>query len=188
MDIIGKRFNQLTVLAFDGIKDQRKQYRCRCDCGNITVTYPRYLKSGHTKSCGCIKKHNNRKHGMSQTKLYYRYHNMKDRCYKSSHPGYKDYGGRGIYICDRWLKSFNNFMDDMGDIPFKGATIDRINNDGPYSPGNCQWSDIITQANNRRSNKLIYINGKIETLAQWLRFYNTPRHNYDERVRALGWP
>lgn len=98
---------------------------------------------------------------------YKSWQGMKDRCYKTSHQNYPNYGGRGITICDRWLKSFANFYEDMGNKPTSNHSIDRIDNDGDYEPNNCKWSTRREQASNRRSNILFTINSETKTLKQW---------------------
>ena len=108
-------------------------------------------------------------HGMAKSSIYIRWLGIKNRCYNKSHQGYKNYGGRGISICSKWKNSFIAFYKDMGDIPFKGATIDRINNDKDYKPGNVRWSTRSQQQFNRR----IYNNGT----SKYKHVYLDKRHN-----------
>jgi hypothetical protein len=113
--------------------------------------------------------------------------NMRRRCNYPTHGSYKDYGGRGIKVCERWNNSFENFYADMGDRP-PGSQIDRIDNDGNYEPGNCQWSTRKEQNNNRRSNALFTYQGKTQTLQQWAEEYGIDKKLLWHRLNGLKWP
>ena len=144
---IGKRFGKLIVESFSHVNDKGRTFvKCKCDCGNETITNASSLI--RVVSCGCSKI----KHGMSKTLTYKSYNSMRRRVLNSKDIGYKRYGGRGITICERWLESFENFLEDMGERP-EGTTIDRIENDGNYEPSNCKWSTPKEQANNRSTSK-----------------------------------
>jgi hypothetical protein len=121
------------------------------------------VRRGETRSCGCDKK--SRTHGMTHFSTFKSWQSMKDRCENSSNIGYARYGGRGIAVCARW-QSFENFLADMGERP-AGTTIDRIDNDGNYEPGNCRWATQVEQSNNRSSSRLLTHKGETMTVAEW---------------------
>lgn len=150
--MIGKRFGRLIVIAEANTQKKRREYDCRCDCGNSTSVQGVLLRAGKTQSCGCIRKGHPPtylKHGMSGTPTYQSWYAMTQRCGNPKRWQYKYYGARGIIICDRW-KSFENFHADMGDRP-AGKTLDRIDCNGNYEPSNCKWSSTTEQSRNRRS-------------------------------------
>jgi hypothetical protein len=153
----GDRYNRLTIIEEtkkhilpNGKK--RRQFICKCDCGTIKTFVLNDLTNNKTKSCGCL---NNRlKNGSTingkRTNEYNIWNSMKQRCNNPNMSNYKYYGGRGIKVCDRWINSYNNFLEDMGMKPGPEYSIDRINNDGDYEPSNCKWSTASEQIKNRR--------------------------------------
>ncbi len=150
IDLTGQRFGRLVVIEEAGrASDDRIRWLCQCDCGKKTSTpSTKTLRNGTCKSCGCIEKEkpNKQTHGMSDTKLFYVWNGIKQRCYYKKHKSYSDYGGRGITMCDEWRENFQTFYDwAMANGYQEGLTIDRVDNDGNYEPGNCQW--ITRQAN-----------------------------------------
>jgi hypothetical protein len=156
MEIInlkGKTFGRLTAKKClrrrDG-KTSRVFWFCSCDCGNKVIIRARSLISGNTKSCGCLKMDRLRIHGMTHTKEYRVWWGMLQRCYNEKNTRYYCYGGRGIKVCEEW-RDFNVFYQDMGDIPAKGLTIDRIDNDGDYYKKNCRWATRSQQQRNKQS-------------------------------------
>lgn len=153
MDIVEMQFNYLKVLEFYGRnKHKKKLYKCYCTrCGNEKIMIGTEVKNGYSKSCGCLNKvSHSKKHGMTGTLIYNKWKGMKQRCYNSNYDFYSAYGGRGIKVCDEWKDDFMQFYKDMGDVPFEGAELDRINNDDDYKPSNCRWVSHKENANNRR--------------------------------------
>lgn len=156
--MIAVEFGRLIVIRGAGTRNGRRLWRCRCECGTIKNYIGTNLRCGHTTSCGCYQIERARKsattHGVGathkRTKEYRAWSNAKDRCTNSRHRYYKDYGGRGISMCKRWLNSFPAFLADMGNAP-KGLSLDREDNSRGYEPGNCRWATSSQQASNRRS-------------------------------------
>lgn len=154
IDLTGRRFGLLAITACAGRDaSQRLLWSWRCDCGETGQSKSWLLISGVTKSCGCYRREFRVKHGHTRkndsTGTYNTWHNMKHRCTERRGKRYKSHGERGIRVCERW-QTFENFLADMGERPL-GTSIDRINNDRDYEPGNCRWADSVTQGRNRRN-------------------------------------
>lgn len=188
--MIGKKFGKLTVLeeCKEQNKHRQKVYKCQCDCGNIAYVRGYKLRSGYTKSCGCLRHEKYAlKHGKRHTRLYTIWLNMKDRCCNKNTPSYKNYGARCINVCDDWQHDFMNFYNWAMDNNYQeGLTIDRIDNDKGYSPDNCHWTTPKQQCNNKRNNVYLTYNGKTQTMMQWSEELNIPYYTIKTRHRK-GW-
>lgn len=150
-DLTGRKFGKLTVTRFSHTENKRTYWHCRCACGGASVPRADHLKGGKTRSCGCDEK-GHTKHGWAGSQEYNIWIQMRQRCENPNHPGYKNYGGRGIRVCVRW-HTFDNFIADMGSKP-EGHSIERDNVNGWYAPDNCRWIPRDMQnSNTRRSLK-----------------------------------
>ena len=190
----GQRFGRLTVLpdlpkvAPDG---KNLLWPCICDCGSAHWATGPNLTRGAIRSCGCLRREidansPNKTHGLShRVPEYTVWAQMRNRCLKAHDPGYPGYGGRGITLCEAW-GDFGVFYRDMGPRPSPDHTLDRIDNNGPYSPENCRWATPTEQARNRRSNRLLTLNGRTLTLAEWGEVTGIPRALLSTRIRR-GW-
>ena len=189
-DLTGQRFGRWTVIRFSHTTQYRENYwYCRCDCGNENAVRCSHLTKALSQSCGCFQREcvaqQSYKHGLTQHPIYGTYHQMKNRCYNPNDSRYRDYGGRGITICSKWRYSVVNFLDDMGERP-PGTTLDRIDNDGPYSPENCRWATSYQQGSNTRKNHWLEHDGQRLTVAQWARRLNVNQSTIYSRLR-YGW-
>lgn len=190
-DRLGLVYGKLTVVGFDkSIGKGVTYWHCRCECGATISVRGDNLQSGTTKSCGCLKQISpNKRHGMYGTSLYNVYSNMKQRCYNPKSTSYKDYGAKGITVCERWLgpEGFINFLASMGDRPSPDHSIDRIDTKGPYSPENCRWATWRTQQSNRSNNNVLTLDGKTQCLEAWSRDVGLGHKTISYRLKR-GWP
>jgi hypothetical protein len=156
IDLTGRQYGSLTVLSFFRNENNSNKWTCQCECGKITYSSTRNLNK-NTRSCGC-KKIPFKKHGLGETKIYDIWWQMKDRCFNHKNKSYKNYGNRGITVCDEWKNDLNCFLNDMGEPPI-GMSLERIDNNLGYSKENCKWATKLEQSNNRRCTILVKHNG-----------------------------
>lgn len=194
-DLTGKRFGRLTVIGVEDNGKRKTYYVCQCDCGNVKVVRSDALISGVTKSCGCIKKEQdktnltaNHSHKMSGTRIYETWQDMKRRCYNKQNTRYDRYGGRGITVCEEWLNNFESFYNwAINNGYADNLTIDRIDNDGNYEPSNCKWSTVKEQCNNRSSNINITIGNATKSLMGWCEIFNVDYKKVHARYQRNGY-
>jgi hypothetical protein len=174
IDLTGKKFGRLIVQGRSSAPSRSKQamWICLCDCGKTKIIVSQSIRSGHSTSCGCL--HDEMrltvpyKHGLGKTREYHVWKGMIKRCTDVTHKGYRHYGGRGITVCERWLNSVENFYADMGPRPAR-TTLDRIENDGNYEPGNCRWASHLTQGANKRNSRFVTAFGETHIISEWAR-------------------
>lgn len=168
-DLAGQRFGKLKVLSISH-KKRSSYWCCKCDCGSQVIIREWCLLNGTRTTCGCVGHKTNLKHGQSgrtRTKEYYTWCSMVGRCQNPNLPMYKRYGGRGITVCERWRNSYETFLSDLGKAPSKKHSIERINNDGNYEPGNCKWATNDEQQRNRQGVILVTHNNLTLPLSDW---------------------
>lgn len=183
---VGLKYGKLTVLSQWRGECYRQYGSCLCECGNEKVIRLSHLPYGKIVSCGCVAIEKIRKLNLShgeahKSREWQTWMSMKQRCYDIKIPNYKDYGGRGIKVCDRWLNSFEAFLNDMGRRP-SGLSIDRIDNNGNYEPSNCKWSTRKEQANNRR--KILKTK---KSISEWGDYLQMSKKVIRNRLK-YGWP
>lgn len=192
IDITGNKYGMLSVLRrVQNAPNGVARWECKCDCGNVVIVRGGNLKNGAVKSCGCLRHDigaRTKTHGMSKTRLYQTWANMKERCCCKNNPAYGTYGGRGIMICDDWNNSFeafakwalsNGYQDDL--------TIERIDYNKGYTPENCKWISKSDQANNRRSNVKITFNNETHNLSEWCKMYGKNYYLVYNRIHKNKW-
>ena len=172
INISGQRFGRLVVVKHMGSNQYRQSvWLCRCDCGNEKVITSNQLRTGHTRSCGCLLtetiKTLHMTHGGTYHPLYQTWLGMKQRCSNPNHKDYNNYGGRGISVCERWKNDFGAFLHDLGERPGSNYTLDRIDVDGNYEPGNVRWATHKTQATNKPNCIILSLSGTSKPLTRW---------------------
>ena len=191
INLAGQRFGRLVVIdratEMPGV-----WWYCICDCGKRKKIRSSQLRYGSVKSCGCLRdemraEHNKPRHGDTGTRLYSIWRGMKKRCYQPTSAGYKNYGGRGITVCDEWISSYESFRDwALANGYTDELTLDRKDSNGNYNPSNCRFASYIDQENNRRNCHYIEMNGVKLTVAQWARITNTPPSTLKNRIASKG--
>jgi len=175
---VGITYGRLLVISEFGIMGSsgKIHWNCICSCGKACIIDGGALSSGNTKSCGCFSSeilhkrnfvHGRAKRGKANSGIYKCWLHIKERCYNKSSMDYKDYGGRGIVVCDRWRDIFENFLNDMGEKPSSKHSIERVNVNGNYCPENCKWGTEEEQSNNKRNSRFVECFGKRLTVSQW---------------------
>lgn len=195
IDLTGQKFDRLKVISYVGTNNRREAlWKCECKCGNVKIILGSSLRNGKTKSCGCLNSEKSRKklhdynitHGESRTRLYTIWNNMIQRVQNEKNKRYKDYGGRGIQVCEEW-KKFENFRKWALENGYANKlTLDRKNNDGEYSPENCRWTDWETQNNNKQQSRKLKYKGETKTVTQWAKIMGLSRETLKDRINA-GW-
>ncbi len=169
-DFVGKRYGRLVIIKSLPNVRQNSTWECVCDCGAVKAVAARHLRSGGTKSCGCWGRENvtaaNTKHGWYYTSTYKIWAGMIKRCVNEKTKAYPRYGGRGISVHPPWRDSFEAFLADMGERP-AGLSLDRVDNDGNYEPGNCRWTTMKQQNRNRNNNRMLTVFGETHPMATW---------------------
>jgi len=188
INLVGHNFGKLKAVSFVDTILGRSVYKCICECGNIVEKQARYLVSGETKSCGCLKidtaKANSKKcvtHGLTKHPLYKVWSSMKDRCLNEKCHAYKDYGARGITVSNEWI-SFEKFYNDTIPLYKKGLELDRIENNGGYSVNNFRWSTPTVNKRNRRNSIFLTVNGITKHISEWSEETGIPRHSIFHRI------
>ena len=195
-DKTGMKFGKLTVIRFlkkitDKNGKARYLYECKCECGNTIIRETGTLRENTMCSCGCYKAGTlNKKHGLwsYDNKLYGVWQTMKGRCFKSTNTKYKNYGGRGISVCDEWKNDFKVFNDWAYKNGYKeGLTLDRIDVNGNYEPSNCRWITAKEQARNKTTSFFIEYNGEKRCLSEWASILNLSYKALFNRLKYKGW-
>lgn len=188
-DLTGKTFAHLTGISYAGKNnDGWSIWTFKCDCGNVVDRLGTLVATGNTRSCGCIRASQNKTHGLSGTPEYISYVSMLRRCTDAKSRMFPRYGGRGITVCDAWLgeNGLRAFISDMGNKPTKKHTLERVDNESGYSPGNCVWATKLEQAQNRCTTRLITIDGVTKSQSGWDQSKGSSLNIVGDRIRR-GW-
>jgi len=184
-DLTGGTFNDWSVIRYWGTEGNRRKWLCACVCGTERPVNESNLVQGRSKNCGCLRRKPTT-HGMSKTPEYKSWSAMQERCRNPKSSYYANYGGRGVEVCARWRESFENFFADMGRMPGSGYSLERIDNNGDYEPGNCRWATRKEQMRNKRTNHLLTLQGKTMTLAEWAEVVGIESSAIRQRLNR-GW-
>lgn len=191
IDLLGMVFNRWTVIKeADKEKESDKlKWVCKCECGNVSKVPSTYLTKGKSKSCGCYKGEvtamRNKTHGMSHIDEYGIWQTMINRCYNENVKGYHNYGGRGVFVCDRWLESFENFFEDVGLRPTKKHSLDRFPDiNGNYEPSNFRWATKEQQQRGQRRNVWLEHNGEKMVLIDWAKRFGVRHTCISEHLKS----
>lgn len=189
-DISGLKFSRLTAIRESHRNNSGNWiWIFRCDCGTEKEFSKGLVCSGHTRSCGCLAREltiqRNFKNGLTHLESSRAWYKIKERCLNPEHSEFHNYGARGISICERWM-SLENFHEDIGRFWEKGLSLDRIDNDKGYEPGNCRWTTDEVQSNNRRNNRWETAFGMTKTWAQWSNYFGVHRNYVNAKMRG-GW-
>lgn len=191
-DLVGVRFGMLTAIEIWGTnKRSHALWLVRCDCGVEKTVVRTNLLNGSTNSCGCnastSRVEKTTTHGLSKSKAYHAIRNAIRRCTNPDHASWDDYGGRGIYVCDRWLNNPELFVEDFGE-PAKGLTLERVDDDGPYSPENCKWEPWSVQGRNKRNTYFVTYKGERRKLTDVCEELGKPLKAMYMRIEIYDWP
>ncbi len=191
-DLTGQKFGRLTCIKDVGRnKRWNRVWLCKCDCGNEVKVSSSDLIQGSIQSCGCLRaellRKRRTKHGLSGTRLYNIWCDMKRRCMNPTRIAFDRYGGRGITVCDEWMEFEPFYKWAMENGYRDGLTLERINNDKGYSPDNCKWATHKEQARNMRTSIYLTYNGKKMTIAEWAEILGVKRETLWNRLNNLGW-
>ena len=186
IDLTGQKFGLISVISENKQRNKNGHitYACKCECGVEKDILGSSLRSGSTKSCGCLQKRAATKHGMDGSPEYKAWQSMKQRCYNKNNQRYERYGGRGIKVCNRWLNSFENFFNDMGERP-AGFSIERVDFNGNYEPSNCIWASAKSQAINRSTSLMVMDEGGIKTVEQMAGKWGLTLSGARKRIKRL---
>ena len=193
INLTGQTFGRLTIIErAENAKNKATRWKSVCKCGNKIVVLASSLRSGRTKSCGCLNSETTAKrnflHGMSHSSEHNIWWAMIQRCYNPNNNAFDRYGGRGVTVCNEWRDNFMAFFNHVGPRPSSKYSIDRVDNDGNYEPNNVRWATRKQQADNKRNNHLIMFNGRLKNLTQWAKIVGVNKKTLFNRINTLNWP
>lgn len=185
VDLIGQTFGSWYVQELAKVS-ARRAWVCVCTCGAVSTVSTSHLTGGKSTQCRTcsVSTHGSSRKGPHQ-RTYFVWRGMRNRCMSPSNKAFSRYGARGITVCERWLNSFDAFLEDMGSKP-RGRSLDRVDNNGPYSKENCRWATTCEQSENTSRTIWITFNGERRTLTGWAQYLRVPRSTLDYRVKKYG--